>query len=304
MNRKEFGKLIAALRKEHFDEDGNRLTQAKLAKRAQQRDPQTPLNEIIIGKIERGERAMLDEQTLLSLADTLELTMGERREFFLAATGLDNEQIYATETNAGEILTSAIQMLADIQLPALLVDNYLDVIAANAILVKLYDATQIDLRPRLGQPAGLNLLSFIFSADFEPHRKQMTQRQWNNFAVGNIIYFRRVTLRSRMTDYFASLFAQLRRNREFRWFWEQVFYEEKRYFVGGESFKLGMPGANRFTYLTAPLVTLTPYGNLEIITHVPRNPDTAAAFHQMATESPARAFQYMPWPEKTSLSSQ
>jgi len=93
MNRKEFGKLIAALRKEHFDEDGNRLTQAKLAKRAQQRDPQTPLNEIIIGKIERGERAMLDEQTLLSLADTLELTMGERREFFLAATGLDNEQI-------------------------------------------------------------------------------------------------------------------------------------------------------------------------------------------------------------------
>ena len=39
MNRKEFGQLIAALRKEHFDEEGNRLTQAKLAERAQQRDP-------------------------------------------------------------------------------------------------------------------------------------------------------------------------------------------------------------------------------------------------------------------------
>ncbi|MCL4303491.1 MAG: helix-turn-helix domain-containing protein [Anaerolineae bacterium] len=299
MNHKEFGQLIAALRKEHFDEDGNRLTQAKLAERAQQRDPHSPLNEIIIGKIERGERAMLDEQTLLSLADTLELTMGERREFFLAATGLDNEQLYPVQKSAAEMLASVIHMLADIQLPALLVDNYLDVIAANAILVKLYDTNQIDLRSRMNQPAGFNLLSFIFSADFEPHRQLMTQREWNNFAVSNVIYFRRVTLRCRMTDYFAALLAQLQRSREFRWFWEQVFYEEKRYFVGGESFKLGTSGANQFSFLTAPLVTLTPYGNLEIITHIPRNAKTAAAFHQLASDTPPKTYQLSPWPEKT-----
>lgn len=152
---------------------------------------------------------MLDDQTLLCLADTLELTMGERREFFLAATGLDNEQIYATETDPGEILASV--------LPA----------------------------------------------------------------------------------YFSKLFAQLRHNREFRWFWEQVFYEEKRYFVGGESFQLGITGTSRFSFLTTPLVTLTPHGNLEIITHVPRNVETAATFYQMAAESSARAFQYAPWSEKT-----
>ena len=297
MNRKEFGHLIAALRKEHFDEDGNRVTQAKFAELAQQRDPLSPLNEIIIGKIERGERAMFDDQTLLSLADTLELTMGERREFFLAATGLDNEQIFATETDTGEILHSVIQMLTDIQLPALLVDSYLDVIAANAILVKMYDTNQIDLLSRANQPAGLNLLSIIFSADFEPHRKLMTQRQRNNFAVGNVIYFRRVTLPYRMTDYFASLFAQLRRNREFRWFWEQVFYEEKRHFVGGESFKMGISGS-RFNYLTAPLATLTPYGNLEIITHIPRNAETAAAFNQMAAAAPSVTQQLSSWPDK------
>lgn len=299
MNHKEFGHLIAALRKEHYDEEGNRLTQAKLAEKAQQRDPRSPLNEIIIGKIERGERAMLDEQTLLSLADTLELTMGERREFFLAATGLDNEQIYAAQKPAAEILAAVIYMLADIQLPALLVDNYLDVIAANAILVKLYDTKQIDLHRRMNQPAGFNLLSFIFSADFEPHRQLMTQREWHNFAIGNVIYFRRVTLRYRMTDYFTALLAQLRRNREFCWFWEQVFYEEKRYFVGGESFKMGSAGANQFSFLTAPLVTLTPYGNLEIITHIPRNAETATAFHQIALEVPATTYQLSSWPEKT-----
>ena len=299
MNRKEFGKLIAALRKEHIDEDGNRLTQAKLAEKALQRDPQTPLNEVIIGKIERGERALLDERTLLNLADTLELTMGERREFFLAATGLDNVQIYAGQTSPEEILASAMQMLADIQLPALLVDSYLDVVAANSILLQLYGTTQVDLYNRMGQPAGLNLLGFIFSPDFEPQRKLMTRQQWNKFAVGNVIYFRRVTLQYRMTAYFSTLFSQLRRSREFRWYWEQVFYEEKLNFVGGESFQMGSPESGRFRYLTAPLVTLTPYGNLEIITHIPRNVETATAFHQMATAAPVVANQLSPWPEKT-----
>lgn len=298
MNHKEFGQLIAALRKEHVDEDGNRLTQAKLAEEAQQSNPHSPLNEIIIGKIERGERAVLDDQTLLSLADTLELTMGERREFFLAATGLDNEQIYAAQKPAEEILTSVIQMLADIQLPALLLDNFLDVIAINASLVKLYDTNRIDLSSRRHQPAGLNLLGFIFSADFEPQRQLMTQNQWHNFAVGNIIYFRRVTLPYRTTDYFAALLARLRHNREFRWYWEQVFYEEKRYFVGGESFRMGTLESHRYYYLTAPLVTLTPYGNLEIITHIPRNAETAATFHQMVMEAPATAQQLSSWPEK------
>lgn len=299
MNRKEFGQLIAALRKEHFDEEGNRLTQAKLAEQAQQLDPVSPLNEIIIGKIERGERAILDNLTLLSLADTLELTIGERREFFLTATGLDDVQIYTAHETAEEILASAIQMLTDIQLPALLLDSYLDVIAINTILMKLYEVSQIDLYNRMNQPAGLNLLSLIFSADFEPQRKLMTQRQWHNFAVGNVIYFRRTTLRYRMSDYFATLFTQLWRNREFRWYWEQVFYEEKRYFVGGESFKIGTPVSNQLNYLTAPLVTLTPYGNLEIIIHIPRGAETAVAFHQMAAAAPSMVHQLSSWPEKT-----
>ena len=173
MNRKEFGQLIAALRKEHFDEEGNRLTQAKLAERTQQRDPLTPLNETIIGKIERGERATLDDHTLLSLADTLELTMGERREFFLAATGLDDVQIVAAHESTEAILASVVQMLSDIQLPALLLDSYLDVIAANGILVKLYDANQLDLHSRMSRPAGLNLLNLIFSADLSMKRGKL-----------------------------------------------------------------------------------------------------------------------------------
>ncbi len=298
MNHKEFGHLIAALRKEHFDEEGDRLTQAHLAERARQADHLTPLNEVILGKIERGERANLDAQTLLSLADTLRLTIGERREFFLAATGLQDEQIYVTQEDPEAILASVLRTLREIQLPALLVDRYLDVIAVNSIALKMYNINQINLQKRQDQPAGFNLLSYIFSADFEPQRSLMTQQEWHRFAAGNVIYFRRVTLHYRMTDYFAGLLALLRRNREFRWYWEQVFDEEKLYFVGGESFQMGNSGSGRFYYLTAPLLTLTPYGNLEIITHIPRNGETAATFQQMAATEDARVYQLSSWPEK------
>ncbi|MCA9999390.1 MAG: helix-turn-helix domain-containing protein [Anaerolineales bacterium] len=298
MNRQELGHLVAALRKEHFDEDGNRYTQAKLAEKAQRLDPLTPLNEIVIGKIERGERAILDEHTLLSLADALELTIGERRTFFMLATGLDYEQMYPATESAHLILDKTIQMLADIQLPALLLDCYLDVIAANSLLLQMYQTTALDLQSLAGQPASFNLLWLIFSDFFAPMRAQMSPQQWHNFAVGNVIYFRRTTLPYRMTDYFAELLARLRRERNFRWFWEQVFYEEQRYFVGGESFQMGSPDTGRYRFLTAPLVTLTSFGNLEIITHIPRDRETAVSFQKLAQQTPPTVLQLSTWPEK------
>lgn len=82
MDRKQFGKLVAALRKEQYDENGDRYTQAMLAEVILKQDRQTPLNDIVIGKIERGERTILDDQTLLNLANALKLTIGERRNFF------------------------------------------------------------------------------------------------------------------------------------------------------------------------------------------------------------------------------
>ena len=129
MDRKQFGKLVAALRKEHYDENGDRYTQAKLAEIIAAEDSRTPLNEIVIGKIERGERTILDDQTLLNLADALKLTIGERRVFFLLATGLEHTQIYPVEAEGEAILASVVEMLGDIRLPSLLLDRYLDVLA-------------------------------------------------------------------------------------------------------------------------------------------------------------------------------
>ncbi len=299
MDRKQFGKLVAALRKEQYDENGDRYTQANLAQIILAKDPQTPLNEIIIGKIERGERTILDEHTLLNLADALKLTVGERRVFFMLATGLDHPQIYPAEEEESEILAPVLERLGDVRLPALLLDRYLDVVAVNGLLLQFYQMSRIDLSQRMGKPGGTNLLDFIFSKAFAGVKAQMPPQVWHRFAVGNVIYFRRMTLPYRMTDYFGKLFAHLRKNREFRWFWEQVFYEEKLYFVGGESFQMGSSLAGRFRFLTTPMVTHTPYGNLEILTHIPLDEETAAAFHDLSLQSPAQALRFGSWPEKS-----
>ena len=298
MDRKQFGSLVSALRKEHIDEDGSRLTQTKLADKIAGLDPQTALNDIVIGKIERGERAILEDKTLLNLADALELTIGERRAFFMLATGLDHLQIYPDEQGSEQILSNALTMLADIRQPALLLDRYLDVVAANGLLLQLYQMSHIDLSGLAKQKGEMNLLSFIFSKTFAGVRAQMSPQVWHRFAVGNVIYFRRVTLPYRMTPYFKTLFSRLRRNRDFRWFWEQVFYEERMYFVGGESFQMGAGENGRFRFLTAPLTTHTPFGNLEILTHIPLDVETAVSFHDMAQNTPSQAYQFAPWPEK------
>ena len=80
MDRKQFGRLVAALRKEHVDEDGNRLTQIKLAEKIAGIDPQTLLNDIVIGKI---------DGMLVDVNDYFESITGYSREEVLGGTSAD-----------------------------------------------------------------------------------------------------------------------------------------------------------------------------------------------------------------------
>ena len=298
MDRNDFGQLVAALRREVFDEEGNRLTQKGLANRIGVKRPTTALTEAVIGKIERGERANLEAESLQDLADALGLTMGERHTFFLLGIGLDQPQIHPANESESSLLDGVLKMLADIQLPALLLDHYLDIVAVNRAVLQLYQLPGALITQLQNLPTNLNLLTFIFSPLFQPVRAEMPPESWHRFAVGNVIYFRRVSLPYRMTPYYGSLLKELRRNREFRFFWEQALYEEKLSFVGGEFFARQSTEVGRLRYLTTPLVTLTPYGNLEIIAHIPRDTATAAAFSQYDYENEPKVLTISSWPEK------
>ncbi len=76
MRRDEFGQLIKALRKECRDEDLKSLTQGEMA-------TQTGFSVRTINRLEAGDETVkLKGDDLLKLADVLQLTSGERREFF------------------------------------------------------------------------------------------------------------------------------------------------------------------------------------------------------------------------------
>jgi hypothetical protein len=70
---------------------------------------------------------------------------------------------------------------------ALLLDRYLDVVAVNGLLFKLYQLSEIDLSTRMANAGGMNLLGFIFSQAFAQMREQMPPPVWHRFAVGNVI---------------------------------------------------------------------------------------------------------------------
>lgn len=71
----KFGRIVKSLRAEHMDyANGGKWKQKQLA-------GATGLSEIIIGNIERGERTKLEGSEIVGLADALQLSTMERRNF-------------------------------------------------------------------------------------------------------------------------------------------------------------------------------------------------------------------------------
>lgn len=120
----QFGRVVAALRKEHLDENWTPWSQGQLGEIS-------GLGAEIIAKIEQGKRAP-DSVLVAKLADALQLTVLERREFFALAAGVQ-QPIARPETGASDqALQNLLGLLGTIPLPAFLHDDYGDMIAANS----------------------------------------------------------------------------------------------------------------------------------------------------------------------------
>jgi len=80
MRRKEFGELVAALRQDLG------WTQFQLAEYAN-------VDVAVISQTERGVKKFFEPQLLFQLGNVFQLTTMERREFLLAASGLDQREM-------------------------------------------------------------------------------------------------------------------------------------------------------------------------------------------------------------------
>ncbi len=233
MNRKDFGKLITALRKEHTDPDDKVWTQEQLAN-------ETNLSHQQIGDIERGEKANIEPDTILALAKALELTTTERKEFFLAASGVENEDI-APNNVPVVVLNEMLQIIKDIHLPALIMDAYGELVAINQGTVTLYRLDMDDFQnSSINQATKFNFMRLVFSEEFESQRTMMGE-SWTTFANETVAIFRTISFRYRASAYFRYILPELRKFKLFRKYWETAPYQEYKQYLDNAFFCANIP---------------------------------------------------------------
>ncbi len=284
-----FGELVKALRQNSLDEDGIYLSREKLSEIVH-------LSPHQLGRLERGSRKYLDNQTLGLLANAFKLTALERREFYIAALGIsddDNKSHLSTEAQLKELL----RLLGKMQAPAFIMDVYADMIAANSRLLKLLMITPDLLAYAKTIPAGFNVLNFIYSS--ESGFKTMIGPRWKEYAVIELLLFRRSTLRFRHTEYFKHLLSILLKEKEFDIDWYASHIEKERYGLTYVHYEYLHPGYGPLSYLITETVVNTDNDNLYLIIYNAMDNRSADVFSRLSGSEESYVQKMASWPEKT-----
>lgn len=302
MNRADFGKLVASLRKEHDDESGVPWTQAKLAQEANSAVGAQLFSEYIVGAIERGTRHS-DPQTLVALADVLQLSTGERREFFLAGSGVGSSALARQDTDPEVVLSHLGQRMQQTYLPSYIIDSYHDIVMSSQAVVELLDLESAGLGPhsQYGNPFPHNAVRFAFwnSDEEEGYLANLIGRDWPNNLFQTMLMFRATTLRYRSTQYFQALLWELKKCRQFLRYWQFANLEDSDHFVESIKVSFNSPKWGPLAYYHWHLRALTSAGELYLCVYVPTTHETAGVFSDIVRQCRgAPLIRMESWPDK------
>ena len=290
MDKNEFGKLVKVLRREHRDEHGRLWTQKKLA-------DLLGVSKRTIERIESGSlENLLEGDRLSRLADILQLNTIERKEFFFAAIGINSNRIILEQTEPSTILTGLTDMIESVEFPAFIMDVYGDIVVANNSVLGLFNITEGVLNDSSEIIAGYNFMRVIFHRDL--NFQLVMGKNWTQNAKDNIQFFRGISLRYRTDPYFLELLSVLKRNRSFRYFWEQAYLEGDYIDFGGEYYKYNHPVYGDLQYRASTSPTNTKVGELYTIIYIPLTPYTTDIFRNIATSLGSTAVKLASWPKK------
>lgn len=290
MNRKDFGHLIAALRREHLDEEGKQWTQERLAQ-------ESMIDIEVLGSIERGKRAYLRADILLALAEALRLTNEERREFFLAAHAFEEPEAIYQEDEISETLRRLLQRVEHVPLPAYLIDQYCDILSCNQSVLNLLGLTPEHLRQTADHPiVASNMMRFVFAPEFE-QREHMPH--WHMFAYQNMAIFRTLSLRYRTQPYFQTLIAEMRKWPLFRHYWFKLYEDiEHDPVVNNETIVVDTSQGRQLNYFSTSFTARTNAGTLVFYVYVPADAPTIEVFTHIINASDQVVYQFGSWPQK------
>lgn len=297
MNRQEFGELVAALRQDMG------WTQFQLAE-------YSDVDHAVISQIERGVKKFFEPELLYCLANALQLTTLERREFIFAASGLDETQVVRPPSasmrtdgfDPEKIVQRMVALTAKIRLPAFVVDAYGDVVAANYIMLAFYNVpgSMIDNASKV--PGGYNVVRINFSRDLLA-RQQITDN-WDGYALKSMRSFRENSLRYRAHRYCKYLMKSFRNREEFPFFdrfWKLVSSTEQDKDLAVDHFEYSHKDYGPINYVASTTTVITAYGELFLVQNVPLDANTDDIFTQLKSRAGFEAARFAPWPEKTIL---
>jgi transcriptional regulator with XRE-family HTH domain len=294
VNRRQFGELVAALRQDLG------WTQFELAEYAD-------LDNAVISQIERGVKRHFEPNLLFQLGNAFQLTTLERREFLLAASGLEQKQIVrqpgagmSTDVfNVRRALEKMIELTGQVRLPGFLADVYGDVIAANHIILSFFK-----LPPRFVEqgdkvPAGYNTARFNFSKDLVARSHVVDN--WDRYALNSMRTFRESSLRYRAQPYFKYLMKIFRNQHEyplFERYWKMVSSVEEDKEANIDYFSYHHNEFGEIKYISSANVSITSFGELFLTQYLPLDQRTSEVFEELARQAGQGAVRFAPWPEK------
>lgn len=295
MNRKEFGKLMAALRKSRYDEHYRQLTQQKLAE-------QSGISEHVLGKLERGEKISFEPDLLLALARSLGLSTRERREFFLAAIGVNEQDMPASQPNPAAIFDELFENLEQIALPAFIVDSYNDIVAANTIILNLFEFSENLRKIAPSIVGGYNVLRFVFSE--RSNFRGMLHQEHEKYLMQSIRFFRAISLPRRASPYYDYLLSAFKKDRDmarFNQYYQRDMdlYNQDDYYFESERFCFFHPSLGELIFYSPPIFpAATSHGSLYLVTYIPASVVSVQACASLASKFSPGAIRLAPWPEK------
>jgi len=294
MNRKQFGELVAALRQDLG------WTQFQLSEYAE-------LDDAVVSQIERGVKKHFEPELLFQLGNAFQLTTLERREFLLAASGLEQKQIVRQPSaamstdvfNVRRMLDKMIELTGDVRLPAFLGDVYGDVIAANNIILSFFKLPPEFVEQADQIPAGYSTVRFNFSKDLVARSHVVDN--WEQYALDSMRTFRENSLRYRAQPYFKYLMKIFRNQNEyplFERYWKMVSSNQQDKEAATDHFSYRHDEFGPIEYISSSTVSITSFGELFLVNYLPLDESTSQVFEQLARQAGQGVTTFAPWPEK------
>lgn len=275
MDRQQFGRLLATLRKSQFDPSEGRVwTQQMLADHAQ-------VSFRTIGELERGDKAILDGQSLYRISRALNLNMTEQKKFISLASEIDVQRDLDA-ADLRQMLRSTIELFHSFAVPSVVHNSLYEAIAMNASYLKLHRITPKWFESLSGHPLQYNLLRLIFQ-EGAPIRTVVGERTELLFSAG-VNYFRSRSLPHRHTDQFRTIFRELNKYREFRLAWSTAEHFSQDVRTIRRSFAYEHVDFGHISYFVSGIEMPIGTGDLTISIISPTSPHTLDVLQQLCKE--------------------